>query len=330
MIPTSIQKHPLFANTTKMDRGWARTFGYWGYLWQQGMAFVRAYRRPLSVLIRVYRSGPWPYLATLRDGEIVTLVSRRGAWMYAHNSPSHRYSMARMERLREGTEIFEFAEATRAVRVVLAFAPGAGDPGVFLSNEYGELPVENRTVVDIGGGVGESAVYFALGGANRVLSFEPHPSAYDQALQNVSRNGLADRISVERSAVGPTPGDVSLEASTNSATWRALAGTGGTSPTRVTSLLEIVGRISAQDASLKIDCEGDEYGVILGAPAHVLRRFKDIVIEYHFGSRMLQKALKDAGFSVRARAPVHVPGSPSPGVYFGKLTAHRLGEGIAG
>jgi FkbM family methyltransferase len=40
------------------------------------------------------------------------------------------------------------------------------------------LGVEGRVVVDVGAFVGDSTIYFALKGADRVITVEPYPGAF--------------------------------------------------------------------------------------------------------------------------------------------------------
>lgn len=52
---------------------------------------------------------------------------------------------------------------------------------VFLSNIYKHLPVEGKTFVDIGANIGDSSIYFASRGAEKVISIEPFPKNYELA-----------------------------------------------------------------------------------------------------------------------------------------------------
>jgi hypothetical protein len=49
---------------------------------------------------------------------------------------------------------------------------------VFDYGEYEPLGVEGRVVVDVGAFVGDSTIYFALKGADRVITVEPYPGAF--------------------------------------------------------------------------------------------------------------------------------------------------------
>jgi len=133
--------------------------------------------------------------------------------------------------------------------------------------------VEGRDVVDIGAGVGDSTVYFALWGARRVIALEPDEESYSELVENVKLNGVEDKV-------------VALNECAFSYT-----------------LAEIVEKYGVEEGVLKVDCEGCEYSVIAGAPIGVLKRFKEVVIEYHGSPRPLVKRLAEAGFKVTVMSP---------------------------
>lgn len=324
MTPIRDPRALLLENTSLTERLWGRAVGAWLARGKEVWTFANAYKRPLGVIHRMYRSGPWPYVARLRDGAEVNLASNREAWMHAHNVEAPEFRLARIETASDGISVVELALKRTDERVLVRFSKGVGDPGIFLSNEYGDLPVAGRTVVDVGAGAGESAIYFSLEGAERVLAFEPLPAAYDEAVVNVGRNGLTGRIRLVRSAVGAHPGTIHLHRNASAATTRALAEPTGSEAVPVTTLSEIAEEYSLRDASLKIDCEGDEYALILATPPAVLRYFTNLVMEYHYGARKLRTYLEEAGFRVNVRPPAYVPGSPAPGRYAGLLTARRI------
>jgi len=61
---------------------------------------------------------------------------------------------------------------------------------VFDCGEYEPSNVKDRVVVDVGAFVGDSAVYFALKGAKRIIAVEPHPGAFAEMLDNIRLNNL--------------------------------------------------------------------------------------------------------------------------------------------
>lgn len=56
--------------------------------------------------------------------------------------------------------------------------------------------------MDIGGYVGDTAIYFAARGATRVILYEAYPYSFKIAQSNVNRNNLGDKIEVNNCAVG--------------------------------------------------------------------------------------------------------------------------------
>jgi methyltransferase, FkbM family len=71
-----------------------------------------------------------------------------------------------------------------------------------LNHVYDFLDVTNRTVVDVGAGIADTAIYFALRGAKRVIAFEPFPKIFDIAQKNVKANGLEDKVILVNAGCG--------------------------------------------------------------------------------------------------------------------------------
>jgi hypothetical protein len=71
--------------------------------------------------------------------------------------------------------------------------------------------VEDKTIVDIGAYIGDTAIYFALLGAKRVIAFEPYPLLYRILLENINLNNLGDQIKAKNVAVWGGFGEMKLE-----------------------------------------------------------------------------------------------------------------------
>lgn len=64
------------------------------------------------------------------------------------------------------------------------------------------IDYQDRYVIDIGGNIGDTALYFAKSGAN-VISFEPVKHLYELAVENVNLNPtLKDKITFVNKAIG--------------------------------------------------------------------------------------------------------------------------------
>lgn len=64
------------------------------------------------------------------------------------------------------------------------------------------MDVKNKSVVDIGAFAGDTAIYFAIKGAKKVIAIEPHPGAYEELVENIRINGLERKIVPLNMAVG--------------------------------------------------------------------------------------------------------------------------------
>ncbi|ADL19061.1 predicted SAM-dependent methyltransferase [Acidilobus saccharovorans 345-15] len=164
-------------------------------------------------------------------------------------------------------------------------------------NDYVMLNVEGRSVLDVGAFVGDSAIYFALRGARRVVAVEPSPWAFQAAKKNVEVNGLSDRVTLLNCAVGRDEGKaLRLAESETNTVFSAERADGSGSyevPTcTIDSLIEKYGPFEV----LKVDCEGCEYGSIPYSKR--LGELREVLIEYHDGYEPLAKKLGEEGFEV--------------------------------
>jgi FkbM family methyltransferase len=155
---------------------------------------------------------------------------------------------------------------------------------VFDCGEYEPSNVKDRVVVDIGAYVGDSAVYFALRGARRVIAIEPHPGAYTEMLDNIKLNNLEGVIVPVNAGLASKPGKICVKNVDTSNTFDTYHGPGDC-PNAIpaVTLSELINRfnIDPSDAVLKIDCEGCEHDVIFNDYEHV-RLFRELILEYHY------------------------------------------------
>ncbi|MCS7152394.1 MAG: FkbM family methyltransferase [Bacteroidia bacterium] len=180
---------------------------------------------------------------------------------------------------------------------------------LFGRKDYGE-DFTDKVVVDVGAYNGDSAVYFALQGAKRVLALEPYKPNYELARENIQRMGLTERIKLLPYAFGAQRGRLRLHIAPASPDANALQPP--ESPLQklirysqieeveVMGLEELLTELQAEEIDfLKLDCEGCEFAVIEGLPAESLRRVRTWHIEYHAKPQVLIEKLKAAGFEVR-------------------------------
>ena len=171
----------------------------------------------------------------------------------------------------------------------------------FLNDIYRFFDVKDKTVVDIGANVGDTAIYFAVNGARHVFALEPFPSTYNIAKKNIRLNSLDSRITIVNAGYGKN-GMIKIDDSYVSSAGSNLRDFKKGKNVLVYSLENLVEKFKISKAALKMDCEGSEYNLLKTDNA-VLRRFSPIVIEYHYGYRNLVRKLREAGFLVEYTRP---------------------------
>ncbi len=197
---------------------------------------------------------------------------------------------------------------------------------VFISGDYEnpEIPYSRaRTILDVGANIGVSTIWFSEHCPfARIFAVEPSSETSARLLQNIERNGLGNRVSVLNVALGKGGQPLYLVFGEHS----GLAHT-DTEPHEgsqmvwsadLRTVLEIVG---GHVDVMKIDCEGAEYEIILGADDRTLSQIDSIVGEYH-GPNMSDHAslfsrLEEAGFKVSHEGP------SQPSIEVGMFSAVR-------
>jgi len=167
----------------------------------------------------------------------------------------------------------------------------------FIGGAYDDIDAGNRVVIDIGAGVGDTAILFSLKGAKRVIALEPFPSLYKKALINIKINGVEDRVSLINAGIGSFDGEVYAELSDIYGYYLFKPSDKCGVKVRMYTLSSLIKEFGIKEGSiLKVDCEGCEYETILNARSEDLTVFDQIIIEYHNGYIELKRILEAAGF----------------------------------
>lgn len=157
------------------------------------------------------------------------------------------------------------------------------------------IDYQDRYVIDIGGNVGDTSLYFAKSGAN-VISFEPVKHLYNLAVENVNLNPtLKDKITLVNKAIGGKKGKLQLD-STSVAEYTG----NNDNEMEVITMNDFFEEYSFTPDILKMDCEGCEFEII---EKNDLSMFNEILFEHHGkivnkDFNILVKKLKKQGFNI--------------------------------
>ncbi|MFP3287245.1 MAG: FkbM family methyltransferase [Acidilobus sp.] len=144
----------------------------------------------------------------------------------------------------------------------------------FLEGEY-EVPealsgLRGRDVIDVGANVGDSALYFILHGARKVIACEPLPNVAKCAEENVRLSGATDKVKVINAALGSGPVSVPCDYDLLSSNGFSTLSASGPCKVPGVTLGDLLNMVD-DPYLLKMDCEGCEAHVILGPERERLR-----------------------------------------------------------
>ncbi len=187
-----------------------------------------------------------------------------------------------------------------------------------------------KQVIDVGAAFGDTAIYFLQKGASHVVAVEAFPGYYALAKQNIEVNGFQEECEVLLSAAGGSSGgsliiDTGLEDMFGANMMQTSSG----QSVPIVTLKELADRYQVVDGFLKLDTEGFEYEILLNTPKEVIRRFSDMLIEYHYGYERLEAYLKECGYMFFHTGPTHVLmphliGKDAQNMYTGHIVAKRV------
>ena len=189
--------------------------------------------------------------------------------------------------IRSSVKLFGIIQNTDTI---LAFSDNDGT--------YENLPLKNKTIIDIGACTGDTSIYFALKGAKKIIAVEPFPNNFEILKKNIKENNLNESIIPILSACGYSKKEILIDPNLDDGMRSILHEFPDGMKISTISLKDIIKDFDVNDAILKLDCEGCEYETILNSSSEILQKFTDIQIEYHNGYKDLEKKLLSVNFEV--------------------------------
>lgn len=154
----------------------------------------------------------------------------------------------------------------------------------------------NKTVLDVGGFIGETAVQFLMWGAKRVVVYEPVQSHHQFIKMNVALNDFESKVEVHEEGIGDHDGFETIHYDSLNTSF-GLRNEGANEMTiRVRDVRSVIQESHADIA--KFDCEGAEASLIQ-VPNSILQLIDSYIIEVHSDEVRIGLLAKfnDAGFA---------------------------------
>ncbi len=221
-------------------------------------AYMSAYDKPLNVMFRTV-INKFPFTANLRNGLEVEIRSKRHAWFFS--------TLYNLDIIFVTDRFILFRYMGRVLKFYFDINGFTAFGEIFRDGIY-NVDVKGRTVVDVGAGIGDSPIYFALNGAKKVYAFDINTTYLEK---NIGENNLRDAVEPIRCECG------------------------------LSNNLDIITlKYNIPSGSvLKVDCEGCEYGFF--SSSRLISRYHTIIIEYHNGVQHLADLLRASGFNITIR-----------------------------
>jgi SAM-dependent methyltransferase len=215
---------------------------------------MSAYDNPLDVMFRT-ALNKFPFTAKLKRGLEVEISSKRHAWFFA--------TLHDLDVIYVDDRFIQFRYRDKVLKFYFDINCFDAFGEIFRDGIY-DVDVKGRTVVDVGAGIGDSSIYFALNGAKKVYAFDINTTYLEK---NIRENDMNNVIEPVRCECG-------LSNNLDSITLKYNIPSG---------------------SALKVDCEGCEYD-FFDVALRLINRYHTIIIEYHNGVQHLADLLK--GFNV--------------------------------
>jgi len=211
---------------------------------------------------------------------------------------------------------FGVLDAINGVRQIVA---------VFVRKDYDQFNFKGKVVMDIGGYIGETALFFLDRGASKVISYEPHPELFKLLKKNVALNGY--KAITHNKAVSAKAGTLDLFVTEELHSSTTCPNRGNNLGSFEVETISIISEIEKHEPDIiKMDCEGEEYAILeelVRRPQTAGKIKEGIILEVHpydkaHNMARIRVLLRELGFKNIKRSPI----APS-GIITSLVTAKR-------
>jgi FkbM family methyltransferase len=167
--------------------------------------------------------------------------------------------------------------------------------------KYNSLIVEGKDLLDIGGNIGDTAIFYSLKAARRIISLEPNPVYYKLAIENIKTNKFENITILNEGAGMPSY----LKVAEKPLDRIGLPQLESISEThepfreiRIRNLDQLVEEYVLHGAVLKVICVGCEQDLFKFSSDKAIMEFDQILIVCVTNWKLLKYRLKKLNFRV--------------------------------
>ena len=244
------------------------------------------FKKPINTIIKI-RNKKYPFILEKKNGKTIEIKSKIQL----------SFILKKME------NIFSIENNLLTIKFnskLLKFTNYESmELDIFSQKLYSNLSVKNKTVIDVGGGVGDSALLYRALGAKKVIMIEPQPAFFESAKQNIELNKESQNIEIHNLVLSSTIGNYMIDYEQNGKICEINENKESGITIPKTTIDKFLSNYHEQNFVLKMDCESCEYDVLLPTSEDTLRKFEHIFIEFHNGCLNISQRLEKSGFKIK-------------------------------
>ena len=165
------------------------------------LRYKKTYKNFTHVFFKSFRNN-FPISGVLKNGDKIILKSRFDSGAVTNNFKDYFFW---------DDDILHVTNPKYPELKFVGTQKNGDIQSVFFDEVYTTLDVNNKIVVDIGANIGDSAIYFAVKGAKKVIALEPFPKNFELAKKNIELNNLTDKIELIQAGCSSKSGTMTID-----------------------------------------------------------------------------------------------------------------------
>ena len=273
---------------------------YWQDFFQMILNVQKTFHNFIPILLKSFKND-FPISANLKNGKKIQLQSFSAMHLIS-NIPKNQQVDYDVEK---NNVVIHTKNEFNLNKIIFQGGLNNGDiVNTFFKKDYAKILVNEKTVLDIGANIGDTAIFYILNGAKKVIGIEPFPKNLDYAQKNVQINNLKNLITFFQAGCSSKKEIIKIDPNYQSDIESKLRNFKNGINIQMLTLQDLINEFNIpKDSVLKIDCEGCEYDIIENVSLETISNFSNIQIEYHFGYKKLKSKLESFGYTVKVSKP---------------------------